>query len=117
MEENVPAHDRVKLVRDCYGAYVSADRGVVEARLADDFKFYSPADVGIDRAKYFERCWPNAELIESFEFVRLVEAGDEVIVTYESKKTDGHRFRNTEVLTFEGDKISKQEVYFGWDLE
>jgi len=38
-------------------------------------------------------------------------------VTYESKKTDGHRFRNTEVLTFEGDKISKQEVYFGWDLE
>ena len=113
----MPANDRLKLVRDCYGAYESGDRGVVEASLADDFTFYSPADVGIDRAKYFERCWPNAELIESFEFVRLVEAGDEVIVTYESKKTDGHRFRNTEVLTFEGDKISKQEVYFGWDLE
>ena len=48
---------------------------------------------------------------------RLVEAGDEVIVTYESKKTDGRRFRNTEVLTFEGDKIRRQEVYFGWDLE
>jgi hypothetical protein len=38
-------------------------------------------------------------------------------VTYESRKTDGSRFRNTEVLTFEGDKICKAEVYFGWNLE
>jgi len=37
-------------------------------------------------------------------------------VTYESTKTDGSRFRNTEVLTFEGDKIRQVEVYFGWDL-
>jgi hypothetical protein len=49
--------------------------------------------------------------------VRLVEVGDEVFVTYESEKTDGKRFRNTEVLTFDGDKISRAEVYFGWDLE
>jgi ketosteroid isomerase-like protein len=113
----MPAHDRLKLVRDCYGAYESGDRRIVEERLTDDFTFYSPADVGIDRATYFERCWPNSELIEAFEFVRLVEAGDEVVVTYESTKTDGSRFRNTEVLTFEGDRISQAEVYFGWDLE
>jgi ketosteroid isomerase-like protein len=116
-ETRVPAYDRLKLVRDCYGAYESGDRGVVEELLTDDFTFYSPADIGIDRATYWERCWPNAELIEAFEFKRLVEAGDEVVVTYESTKTDGRRFRNTEVLTFEGDKISKTEVYFGWDLE
>jgi len=78
--------------------------------------FYSPADVGIDRAGYFERCWPNAGLIKAFEFKRLVESGDEVIVTYESTKTDGIRFRNTEVLTFDGEKICKAEVYFGWNL-
>jgi ketosteroid isomerase-like protein len=113
----VPARDRLKLVCDCYGAYESGDRRVVEERLTDDFTFYSPADVGIDRAAYFERCWPNSELIEAFEFKRIVEAGDEVVVTYESKKTDGRRFRNTEVLTFKGDKICRQEVYFGWDLE
>jgi ketosteroid isomerase-like protein len=113
----VPAHDRKKLARDAYGAYESGDRSVIEELLTDDFTFYSPADVGIDRATYFERCWPNSELIESFEFKRLVEAGDEVIVTYESRKTDGSRFRNTEVLTFEGDRISMAEVYFGWDLE
>jgi ketosteroid isomerase-like protein len=112
----VPANDRLKLVRDCYGAYESGDRRVVEEHLSDDLVFYSPADVGIDRATYFERCWPNAELIETFEFERLVEAGDEVIVTYECTKTDGSRFRNTEVLTFVGNKICKVEVYFGWDL-
>ena len=78
--------------------------------------FFSPADPGIDRARYFERCWPNAELIEAFDFKRLVEAGDEVVVTYESTKVDGGRFRNTEVLTFAGDEITRAEVYFGWDL-
>jgi len=109
--------DRLQLTRDIYGAYVSGDRSVVEDLLTDDFTFYSPPDVGIDRATYFERCWPNADLIAAFEFKRLIEAGDEVVVTYESTKTDGRRFRNTEVLTFEGDKISKAEVYFGWDLE
>jgi hypothetical protein len=90
---------------------------VIERHLADDFTFYSPADVGIDRATYFERCWPNSGLIEAFDFVRLVEAGDEVVVTYESTKTDGGRFRNTEVLGFEGNKVCRVEVYFGWNLE
>jgi ketosteroid isomerase-like protein len=112
----MPAQDRLKVVRDCYGAYESGDRRVVEDCLTEDFTFYSPADVGIDRATYFERCWPNSELIEAFEFKRLVEAGDEVFVTYEATRTDGTRFRNTEVLTLEGDKIRETEVYFGWDL-
>ena len=112
----MPAQDRLQVVRDSYGAYESGDCGLIERCLTDDFVFYSPADVGIDRATYFERCWPNAERIDAFEFKRLVEAGDEVVVTYESTKTDGRRFRNTEVLTFEGDKICRVEVYFGWDL-
>ena len=113
----MPEHDRLKLACDIYRAYGSGDRDVVEQLLTDDFTFYSPADPGIDRERYFERCWPNAGLIEGFEFKRLVEAGDEVVVTYEGTKTDGHRFRNTEVLTFEADKICRAEVYFGWNLE
>lgn len=110
------APDRLQLTRDAYEAYVSGDRDVIEGLLSDDLTFYSPADVGIDRETYFERCWPNTELIEAFEFVRLSEVGDEVVVTYESTKTDGSRFRNTEVLTFAGDKICRVEVYFGWTL-
>src|SRR5919201_2998414 len=102
--------------RGVYDAYVSGDRGIVEEALGEDFTFYSPPDPWIDRSTYFERCWPNSELLESFDFVRLIEAGDEVIVTYESTKTDGKRFRNTEILTFDGAKLSKVEVYFGWTL-
>ena len=111
----MPAHDRLKLVRDCYAAFESGDRRPIEALLSDDFTFYAPPDPEI-AAEYFDRCWPNAELIEAFEFVRLFELGDEVIVTYESTKTDGNRFRNTEILTFEGDRVCRVEVYFGWDL-
>ena len=84
--------------RDCYGAYESGDRSIVEAALGENFTFYSPPDPGIDRATYFKRCWPNSELLESIELVRLIESGDQVI-------------------TFDGDKISMVEVYFGWDLE
>ena len=109
-------HDQLQLARDLYGAYVSGDRSVVEAMLAEDFEFFSPADPGIGRERYFERCWPNSERIDGFEFVRLLEAGDEVLVTYESTKSDGSAFRNTEVLTFAGAKLRRAEVYFGWNV-
>ena len=108
--------DRLEIARDCYAAYESGDRSRVERHLSDDFVFYSPSDPGIDRERYFERCWPNADLIASFEFERLAEVGDEVLVTYESTRVAGGRFRNTEILTFSGDKVSRVEVYFGWDL-
>jgi ketosteroid isomerase-like protein len=49
--------------------------------------------------------------------VRLFERGEEVFVTYEARRTDGSRFRNTEVLTVRDGKIVEVEVYFGWDLE
>jgi ketosteroid isomerase-like protein len=111
------AGDRLQLARDAYGAYVSGDRGAIEALIADEFIFFSPPDPGIDREAYFERCWPNSETIAEFDFVRLFERGDEVVVTYECTKTDGRRFRNTEILTFAGDRIRRVEVYFGWDLE
>jgi ketosteroid isomerase-like protein len=108
--------DRSQLVRHAYSAYESGDRAILEELLSEDFTFYSPPDPGIDRATYFERCWPNNQNLAEFEIVRLFEEGDEVVVTYEARRTDGSRFRNTEVLTFDGDQIAKVEVYFGWDL-
>ena len=112
----MPVPDRLQLTRDMYGAYVSGDRPVVERILSDDFTFSSPADIGIDRARYFERCWPNSDSIADFQFTRLIEDGDEVVVTYESTRTDGTRFRNSEVLTFADDQLARAEVYFGWNL-
>ncbi len=110
-------HDRLQVVRDCYGAYVSGERSILEHNLADDFIFSAPPDVGIDRARYFERCWPSSETTAAFEYRRLFEANDEVVVTYEATRTDGRRFRNTEIFGFDGDKINRVEVYFGWDVK
>jgi ketosteroid isomerase-like protein len=112
----MPDGNRLQTVREYLRAYETGDRSILDETLSEDFTFYSPPDPGIDRATYFERCWANAGLIDSFELVRLIESGDEVIVTYVVTKTDGSRSRNTEITTFDGDKTSQVEVYFGWDL-
>ena len=112
----VPGTDRKALARQVYEAFAAADRDLIERLLADDFEFHAPPDPHLDRAGYFERCWPNAGGVQSFDFVRLIESGDEVVVTYEGHRPDGSAFRNTEVLTFAGDQVRRAEVYFGWDL-
>ena len=48
--------------------------------------------------------------------MRLFERGDEVFVTYEGTREDGTGFRNTEVLSFDGERIRRIEVYLGWDV-
>jgi ketosteroid isomerase-like protein len=103
--------------KDLYLAFAAGDRAAVEAMLADDFVFSSPVDVGLDRAGYFERCWPGSGQHQQFSFVRVIEVGDEVCVTYESTGADGRTGRNTEILTFAGDQVVSAEVYFGWNVE
>lgn len=112
----MPSGGRIELAQDLYLAFAAGDRDVVERILADDFRFSSPIDVQLDRVSCFERCWPGSGQGQQFEFVRLVGAGDEVIVTYEMTRRDGGRGRNTEILVFDGDRITGAEVYFGWDV-
>ncbi len=113
----MPDTERQRLARCAFEAYAESDRQKIEELLSDDFEFFAPPDPGIDRARYFERCWPNAGQLASFDIVRLVESGDEVIVTYEAERSDGTRFRNTEVLAFRGRQMVRTEVYFGWNLD
>jgi ketosteroid isomerase-like protein len=105
------------IVRALYDAFARGDRGVAERLLAEDFTFFAPPDPGIDRAAYFQRCWPNSATIRAFDYVRLLEANAEVVVTYEATRTDGSRFRNTEIFGLAGNRINRVEVYFGWDLD
>ena len=108
--------DRAQLARDFYDAFATADREFAERILDQEFSFSSPVDVGLDRAGFFERCWPGAgKVVREFEIVRMLESGDEVVVTYVMRRSDGGRGRNTEVLTFSGDKLVRSEVYFGWE--
>jgi ketosteroid isomerase-like protein len=111
------ARDRIEMAKENYRAFAAGDREAIEGLMGDPFEFHSPADeAGLDREGWFERCWPGSGSLTEFEFVRLVESGHEVVVTYEATRKDGSRFRNTEVLTFDGDKLVRAEVYFGWNL-
>jgi hypothetical protein len=112
------APDRLALARASYQAFAARDRDAIERLLAADLRFSSPPDPDLDRAGYFERCWPHSGTRTAFSFERLEEIGDDaVLVTYEAQRSDGTRFRNTEVLTFDGDRIRRIEVYFGWNLD
>jgi ketosteroid isomerase-like protein len=114
--DSMTAPDRTQIVRECFAAYESGERAALDRHLAPDLRFYSPPDPGLNRAEYFERCWPNAGNVERFEFIRLLEHDDEVVATYEAARPDGSRFRNTEVFTFAGDQLRQVEVYFGCNL-
>jgi ketosteroid isomerase-like protein len=103
------------IVRRVFKAYEKKDRAAIEAVLADDFHFTSPLDNRIDRATYFEVCWPNSRHTERFEFVNLFVDGNKAFVTYEAV-VSGKRFRNTEVHTIRRGKVAEVEVYFGWSL-
>jgi hypothetical protein len=107
---------KVAVVRALYDAYVNKDRAAIEPLLADAFHFSSPLDNRIDRATYFERCWPNSDQIEGFDFVTMVPAGNRVLVIYEGRGKGGKRFRNTEVCLFQGRQVIEVEVYFGWTI-
>jgi predicted enzyme related to lactoylglutathione lyase/ketosteroid isomerase-like protein len=108
--------DSISIARAAYEAYVSKDRAVIEALVAPDFHFSSPLDNRLDRTTYFARCWPNSKTAEGFDFIHLVQQGEQVFVTYEARGTGGHRFRNTEIVTVRGAQIVEVEVYFGWNL-
>src|ERR1700758_5037305 len=93
------------LVRRYFGAYEAKDRKAIQSLLTDDFTFSSPFDDRIDRAAYFEKCWPNSRQIREFRIERLFEQDNEAFVLYELEPETGAKFRNTEFFKFDGDKI------------
>lgn len=105
----------IQLVRDYFAVFQAGDRASAERILADHFTFTSPVDDRIDRASYFERCWPNHRHIASIELERMAADGDEVFVRYLGHGRDGAEFRNTECFTIQNGRISQVHVFFGTD--
>lgn len=100
-----------ELARRCFETYQTKDRATLEQLLTDDFRFTSPYDDHIDRATYFERCWPNAGTYDQLDIEHVVVQGDRAWVTYTGH---GKRwFRNTEILRFVDEQIAEVEVFFG----
>jgi ketosteroid isomerase-like protein len=109
MQDNKLAH----VVRAYFGAYETENREAVEALLADDFTFTSPNDDGIDKATWFERCWPNRDASHQQNIESIFVEGEKAFVTYRCATEGGKSFRNTEFLTFSAGRIASVDVYFG----
>jgi ketosteroid isomerase-like protein len=97
------------------GAYETKNRNALEAVLSANFTFTSPVDDHIDRATYFERCWPNSEGRKSFRVEKIFTEGNECFVAYEGERTSGAKFKNTEFIRVENGQIAQIDVYFGPD--
>jgi hypothetical protein len=97
-----------------FDSYLRQDRDAAERLVADAFAFTSPQDDHIDRAAYFERCFPTANRLVSQELLYVVPAGhDDVFVMYEYELKTGERHRNVEVLTVHGSQVTEAQVFFG----
>jgi len=116
LEEADMGSDAAEVVRRYFSSWPARDRAGAEAVVAADFHFTSPLDNRLDREMFFARCWPNSEMIRSLELKRVVSDGATVFVTYELTFREGHRLRNSEVITVRDNQVIEVEVYFGWTL-
>ena len=104
------------VVRACFESYLKQDRDAAESLIADDFLFTSPQDDHIDRAAFFERCFPTAGRVRTHELLHVVPSdGEDVFVMYEYELLTGERHRNVEVLTVRDGKVVEAQVFFGGD--
>ena len=102
------------VVRQSFASYVEGDRAMAESIIGEDFVFTSPQDDHIDRAAYFERCFPTSGRFAYQELKRLAITGDDVFVMYEYQVRDtGERYRNAELLTVRAGRIVEAQVFFG----
>ena len=113
----MPDHDKAKIIRALFAAYLANDRGAVEDSFTDDFRFTSPYDDEIGKATYFARCWRIPDWIERHEIETILAEGNQAFVTYKCVAKAGKSFRNTESFRFEGQKIKRIDVYFGATYE
>ena len=101
-------------VRAFFESYLAQDRAAAERLVADEFVFTSPQDDHIDRATFFERCFPTADRFKDHELLAVVPTeGDDVFVLYEYELEGGQRFRNAEVITVRDGRITESQVFFG----
>ncbi|MGH7281298.1 MAG: nuclear transport factor 2 family protein [Polyangiaceae bacterium] len=104
--------DLSEIVRSNFYAWTRGDRSEFEAALAEDFTFTSPYDDHIDKATYFERCWPSQSR-PKLTLLAVAQDGARVLVVYDCAIDDGTTFRNMEAHTLMNGKVKSVEVFFG----
>ncbi len=103
-------------MRRLFQVFNDDDRVAAGALIADDYRFTSPMDNGIDKASFFARCWPGDHGMTDFSIDRMLAGGDTVATTFEAKTKDGVRIRTAGVNRVRNGQIFEAEAYFGWSL-
>ena len=108
--------DPTEVVRRLFQAFNDDDRDAAKALMAEDYRFFSPIDNGIDKVGFFARCWPSDNGVGDFRIERVFVDGDTVAYTFEAKSKDGRRLRNMGLNKIRDGQIFEAECYFGWSL-
>jgi ketosteroid isomerase-like protein len=106
----------IETVRRLFQAFNDNDRAAAEALIAEDCRFTTPRDNGIDRANFFARCWPRDNGVGDFRIERTFVDGDTVVTIFEAETRDGRRLRNMGLNRLRDGRIFEAEAYFGWAL-
>ncbi|MFE5892128.1 nuclear transport factor 2 family protein [Streptomyces sp. NPDC056468] len=102
------------IVRAAFRHYLAQDREAALPLYADDFTFTSPHDDHIDKAAFFERCFPTADRFEEQQLLHVTPAdGELVFAYYEYELTAGGRYRNVEAISVRDGLIREVLVFFG----
>lgn len=99
------------LIRRLFDCYRRRDREGVAAMMAEDFRLTTPYDDRIDKARYFELCWPAGVQIRENVIERIFEEDDAAYVTYRCTTVDGLVFHNTEFFSFAGEQVRAIDVF------
>jgi hypothetical protein len=95
-------------------AFREQDREAAERLVADRFHFTSPQDDRIDRAAWFDTCFPTTGHFTDHVTLQVLEVEPDLVISrYEYEVADGTRYRNVEAATVEGGQVVEVEVYFG----
>ena len=103
----------IDIVRASVAAYKAGDREIATALFSPEFRFTSPQDDHIDRATWFERCFPTADRFVAHELLEIVSTPSGVISLYEYELVNGERYRNTELTVVRAGQIVEVQVFFG----
>ena len=110
---SVEAMSDIDVAKASFDAYQRQDANAMLRILADDYKFTSPQDDGIDRDAFMERCFRTADRFATNQVLELVSTPSGVLYVYEYELADGGRFRNVELIRVQGEQIVETQVFFG----
>ncbi|GAB2783371.1 nuclear transport factor 2 family protein [Streptomyces daliensis] len=106
--------DPTSVVEAAFRCYRSQDLTGALPLYGDDFTFTSPQDDHIDKAAFFERCFPTADRFREQRLLHVTPADQELVfVYYEYQLTTGDRYRNVEAITVRDGLIREVQVFFG----